>query len=275
LILGEYLSPESIYWLAGHRGQKRQIKRQEKFGPAQDDGEPTIDPCCCNLPIFRPGQQFFFVQDSFIREMIHPTIKDYVSPGEVYFIEVFNFINATFLLPTAEIFQWIGIWELLNNWLTWEDAPAREGVYMGVGFFLLIISYKVIGWESGWIDVEDSWKFGMSKTFGWRRKTKNFGRETFSFCGFVLVWVGASLYWDQNQEDVLVYIIYAFLSIVLLLVFGELFSVDSLFFVDTKMTLRDGKIRGKEEDVIPSIELRQQAADVVSAADINTIVTNV
>jgi len=124
----------------------------------------------------------------------------------------------------------------------------------------LIVSYKFIGWEAGWIDVEDSWKFGLSRSFGWRRKIKNFGRSTFSFIGFVLVWVGASLVWDKDQAPWLVYIIYGVLSVALLLMFGELFSVDSLFFVDTKLTLRDGIIRGKEEDIVTSVELADPGA---------------
>jgi len=238
LVLGEFLSPESIYWIAGHRGQKLHNEQKEQ----------NIDIADNNFPIFRTGQDLPVVQDAFIRDVVHPSLIKYISPGQVYVIEIFNFFNAVVLLPTAEIFQWVGIWDLLNNWINWNNPPGKESVYLVVGFLLILIAYKYLGWEVGWIDVEDSWKEGLSKRFGWRRKLKNFGRSTFSFVGFLFVWVGASLLWDYEVESALMYGMYVLCSSIALLVFAELFSVDSLFYIDTKLTMMWRKMRGTTED---------------------------
>jgi len=103
-IFNDLLAPESIYYFAAIRGRAHQQAQYKK----DPDGDPFKDHCCCNINPWIPGEELWPVQDEFVRDVIHPQVKEFISPGELYIIESFNYLNAIVLLPFIDTFQWIG-----------------------------------------------------------------------------------------------------------------------------------------------------------------------
>jgi len=209
---------------------------------------PFQDHCLCTTHPWVPGEELYKVQDGFTRDIIHPAVKEYMSPAELYFIETFNYFNAVFLLPLFDVFQWIGLWNILDYHFIWTDDPRTQIlVYMGIGWTFLAITLLINKANDGSVDMEDSWRFGIPRSFGLRRKTKNFLRVSIGFIGYVFFWVGAGSQWDMEQEIFQIYIMYAVVSIVVLYLSTEVFSIDSMFQIIPSMVIKYRELSGSNE----------------------------
>jgi hypothetical protein len=249
-LCNDLLSPESIYYITAIRGRYHQQK-QYKDHP---DDDPFLDHCVCNTHPWVPAEDLISVQDEFVREVIHPAVKEFISPGEVYIVEIWNYFNAVILVPFFDLFQWIGLWNLIDyHWIWTEDDLTKIVVYLVVGY--VIIAFALITGRFIPSDMEDSWKLGIPRSFGWRRKTKNFLKCCFAFIGFMFVWVGASTKWDLEQEEMTTYVMYFVISFFVMYLGTEVFSIDALFYVATLFTIKWRDFRGlRKEDEQDSIE---------------------
>lgn len=242
-LCNDLLSPESIYYITAIRGRYHQQK-QYKDHP---DDDPFKDHCLCNTHPWIPAEDLIPVQDEFVREVIHPSVKEFISPGEVYIIEFWNYFNAVILVPFFDLFQWIGLWNLIDyHWIWTEDDFTKIVVYLVLGYVIIAISLFIGRFIPS--DMEDSWKLGVPRSFGWRRKTKNFLKCCVAFIGFMFVWVGASTKWDMEQEEMTTYVMYFVISFFVMYLGTEVFSIDALFYVATLFTIKWRDFRGLKED---------------------------
>jgi len=247
-LCNDILAPESIYYITSTRGRHHQ-QYQYKTNPEAD---PFLDHCLCNSHPWVPNEDIDTVQDEFVRDVIHPIVKEFISPGEVYVIEIWNYINAVILVPFFDLFQWIGLWNLIDyHYNGIEDPFTKTIVFLAVGYAILTFSFTFDRLFGG-SDMEDSWKLGIPRSFGWRRKSKNFIRSCVAFIGFMFTWVGASNNWDSTQEDVTVYVAY-FLGATFAMYLGtEIFSIDGLFYWVTIITIKLRQMMGLTEDEDPA-----------------------
>jgi len=86
--------------------------------------------------------------------------------------------------------------------------------------------------EASFDDMEDSWYYGIPGSFGWKRKFIRYCRETFSFFGFLLCWVGM---WDfidvQTIPDSIGRsCIYVGIPILIAYFFEYVLSIESLYY---------------------------------------------
>jgi len=149
------------------------------------------------------------------------------------------------ILPFIDTFQWVGLWNLIDIHVSWSDDTSHKTLYYTCsGFVFLLVSFTISRFNDGSADMEDSWKMGIPRSFGWRRKTKNFLKYCLGFVGFMLVWVGASNKWDVDQEILDVYIIYACLSAFILYMGTEILSIEALFYSVTVMVKKWRECQG-------------------------------
>jgi len=189
------------------------------------------------------------VQDEFVRDCIHPHVKEYISPGELYIIETFNYFNAVAIQAFVDTFQWVGLWNLIDTHVSWnEDYFTKAYSYCIAGFAVLVISFSLQKIKDYSVDMEDSWKLGVPRSFGWRRKTKNFLKYCIGFVGFMFAWVGASNQWDVNEELMETYIMYAIFSTWILYLGTEILSIDALFYTVTVSTKQWRSYKGLTVD---------------------------
>jgi len=246
-LVNDLLAPESVYFMASKRGhnlQKQNYKEKRDVFDAH---------CFCGTHPWVPNESLYPVQDEFVRDVIHPIVREFISPGEVYVIETWNYFNAVILILFFDLLQWVGLWNLLDYHYIWTDDPMTKiMVYMAVGYIIIAFSF-ILGRVLPSSDKEDSWKLGIPSSFGFRRKTKNFIRSCVSFVGYLFFWVGAGNMWDMEQEDVTVYVAYLVVSTVFYYLSTELLSIDALFYLATMWTIKWREWTGtKESDEDPT-----------------------
>jgi len=188
--------------------------------------------CCSSW--FSPGQELYPCQDIFIREYIQTKVAHLISPFQDWVICIFNFFNVILFVTVAQLCLWVGMWDLFSYYVwPYDNTSYRDLCYCVIGFLTMNLSIVFFSPEKSYEKMEDTWHETIPKSFGLRRKIKNYARENLNFIGFLFVWVGAwdfidtKIYESTILREVIYFVIPWFVSFAL----EELFSPESIYYL--------------------------------------------
>jgi len=219
-IFEELLSLESLYYMGAYIA---------KHFPVGD--------CCYKCKVCHnfctPGHELAPDLDQFARNYIQPKLEGFISPCQDWVISVFNYFNVIVLVMIIQLFLWVGMWDLFSYYVwPYDNTSYRDGTYCVIGLITMFLSLVFFSMEKSYEEMESTWHDGLPKSFGFRRKVKDYAREMLNFLGFLFVWVGAwdfidTKIWDGSVlRDILYFIIPWFISLVL----EEFLSTESVYY---------------------------------------------
>eukprot|EP01125_Pyxidicula_operculata_P019688 TRINITY_DN7152_c0_g1_i1.p1 TRINITY_DN7152_c0_g1~~TRINITY_DN7152_c0_g1_i1.p1 ORF type:complete len:491 (+),score=78.29 TRINITY_DN7152_c0_g1_i1:64-1536(+) len=186
----------------------------------------------------RPGRILRPGLDLFIRKVVHPIVHEYITELDDWLITCFVYFNTIILLTTAQLFQWVGTWNLLSSqdiWV-WDEKVARGASYNILGFTIIYLSMRFFNLDKSYVQMDNAWKKGLPSSFGWKRKFTTFLRKQFLFIGYLLVTVGTwaildELLFASTWERDLLYVV---IPTIMLFILEEVFSNESLYLIAAK-----------------------------------------